>query len=127
MCADALSLPSSRRYALYNAFVSELLDSAQGAVIPHCDSRILHRANECDYCRDSPELQGFRDYLGIAFTGHDPLPGEVPCEADAMRPPGADNDHRRWGGNKPTSAKGDLSWPEETFASRVMYGDPESR
>ena len=31
----------------------------------------------------------------------------LPCPADAARPPGAGNDHRRRGGNKPTSATGD--------------------
>lgn len=47
----------------------------------------------------------------------------VPCPADAARPPTADNDHRRWGGNRPTSAMGDPSWPAESAASRMMYGD----
>jgi len=110
------------RYAIYNAFVSEMLESMHDPTIPHCDSRILHHPNDCEYCAQATELQSTRAHLGIALTGREPQPGEVPCEADASRPPGADNDHRRWGGNKPTSAKGDSSWPEETFASKVMYG-----
>jgi hypothetical protein len=51
----------------------------------------------------------------------------LPCPADAARPPGADNDHRRWGGNKPTSATGNPSWPAESAASVVMYGDKGGR
>lgn len=51
----------------------------------------------------------------------------MPCAADAARPPGASNDHRRWGGNKPTSATGDPSWPAESGASVVMYGDKGGR
>lgn len=50
-----------------------------------------------------------------------------PCPADAARPQGASNDHRRWGGNKPTGATGDPSWPAETTASVVMYGDKGGR
>ena len=71
---------------------------------------------------------------GLAFScrqarGHDGdcLPvlehEALPCPADAARPPGSGSDHRRWGGNKPTSAKGNPSWPAETAASRMMYGD----
>lgn len=51
----------------------------------------------------------------------------MPCPADADRPPGAGNDHRRWGGNKPTSAEGNPEWPRETLASAMMYGDKGGR
>jgi hypothetical protein len=51
----------------------------------------------------------------------------MPCPADAARPQDASNDHRRWGGNKPTGADGDPSWPAETTASVVMYGDKGGR
>jgi hypothetical protein len=51
----------------------------------------------------------------------------TPCPADADRPPRAANDHRRWGGNKPTTATGDPSWPAESAASHVMYGDRGGR
>jgi len=119
---------NEEKYAAYNAFVSELLESGEYVAIPHCDSRILHHRLQCEYCAEATELQAKRWELGIATTGFTPLDWQIPCEADAKRPPGSESDHRRWGGNKPTSAKGDPSWPEETFASRVMYGhmdDPD--
>jgi hypothetical protein len=109
-------------YEKYAAFVAELLASGEYVTIPHCDSRILHDENECEYCRDAPELQAKRKELGIAFTGHAPGLDMIPCPADFERPPGSKSDHRRWGGNKPTSAKDDPSWPEETFESKMMYG-----
>jgi len=52
---------------------------------------------------------------------------QLPCPADMDRPPGASNDHRRWGGNKPTSARGDPAWPAETGASVMSYGDMGGR
>ena len=110
-------------YEEYAAFVKEQMTSGAYDTIPHCDSRILHRESECDYCSDRPTWQDKRWRLGIANTGHAPEWDEIPCPADAARPPNSESDHRRWGGNKPTSAKGDDSWPEETFASKVMYGD----
>jgi len=110
-------------YEKYNAFVTKQMEDGVYDTIPHCDSRILHRGDECQYCQ-RPGWQGMRWYLGIANTGHTPGRGEIPCEADATRPPGGESDHRRWGGNKPTSATGD-EWPEETFASKVMYGRME--
>ena len=51
----------------------------------------------------------------------------MPCPADAARPPGSQADHRRWGGNKPTSAAGDESWPAETASSVMLYGDKGGR
>ena len=36
-------------------------------------------------------------------------------------------DHRQWGGNKPTSADGDPSWPRESLASHIIYGDKGGR
>lgn len=51
----------------------------------------------------------------------------MPCPADAARPQGAGNDHRRWGGNKPTSATGDPAWPAESVASVMLYGDKGGR
>ena len=93
---------------------------------PHCDSRILHAPGECKYCDNHPEWQADRVVKHIAFTGHSPLEGQVPCPADVARPPGSESDHRRWAGNKPTNPV-DGTWPEETFASRVLYGELESR
>jgi hypothetical protein len=96
---------------------------------PHCDSRILHAPGECAYCDSQPEWQELRQAWGIAFTGRQPDGAwiSLPCAADAARPARAGNDHRRWGGNKPTSAAGDPSWPAETAASRALYGDKGGR
>jgi hypothetical protein len=94
---------------------------------PHCDSRILHAPGECEFCDDCAEWQELRKAWRIAFTGHAPEEGMLPCPADAARPPGSPGDHRRWGGNKPTSATGDPSWPQESSASVVMYGDKGGR
>jgi hypothetical protein len=95
------------------------------AQFPHCDQRILHGPRDgCGYCDAHPEWQELREAWSIAFTGHPPEPGGLPCPADAARPPGSAADHRLWGGNKPASA--DSSWPEETLASRMLYGDPET-
>src|SRR5437868_7186472 len=96
---------------------------------PHCDQRILHAPTECEYCDDHADWQALRTAWGIAFTGHKP-DGEwitTPCPADAARPAGSRADHRRWGGNKPTTAKGDPSWPMESTASLMMYGDDGGR
>ena len=114
-------------YEEYSAFVTQQLTDGVYDTIPHCDSRVLHGVEDCAYC-DRLEWQWKRWKLGIANTGHTPMPGFIPCPADAARPPGADNDHRRWYGNRPTSVeRDDPSWPQETFASMVMYGDPDER
>lgn len=94
---------------------------------PHCDSNILHAPGECEYCDEYPSRQYKRILDNIAFTGHARVLGGYPCPADEARPQGAGNDHRRWAGNKPTSADGDPSWPKETFASIVFYGDKGGR
>jgi hypothetical protein len=111
-------MTNEERYAAYNAFVDQ--DEIYGT-IPHCDSRILHDPQICEWC-DRPEWQVKRGELHIAWTGEVPEEGQIPCEADLLRPPDGESDHRRWGGNKPTSAKDDPSWPEESFASQVLYG-----
>jgi hypothetical protein len=106
----------------------------------HCDSRVLHAPGVCEFCDAYPEAQVYRIEHRICFTGwsgidmvtgfdlddRDAL-GWLPCPADKARPPGSPSDHRRWGGNKPTSAVGDPSWPLETFASQVLYGDRGGR
>lgn len=103
---------------------------------PHCDSYVLHRRGECSFCDGHPEWQELRQAWGIAFTGHsDEVDTEgyarnapvLPCPADFKRPAGAANDHRRWGGNKPTTAEGDPAWPQETAASVWLYGDQGGR
>lgn len=95
--------------------------------IPHCDSRILHAPGECDYCDGHPDWQRARRTMNIAFTGHAPAPGQEPCPADADRPADSPADHRRWAGNKPTKSFGDPTWPHESFASQVVYGDHGGR
>jgi hypothetical protein len=113
---------AAERYAAWNDFVRRQNDDT----IPHCDSRILHYPADCEYCA-RPKWTERRVALKIAFTGRDAVADEVPCEADATRPRGAENDHRRWAGNKPTSATGDASWPRETGASVLWYGDKGGR
>jgi hypothetical protein len=87
---------------------------------PHCDARILHAPGECEYCDGYPDWQMCRERWGIAFTGHEPKPGQHPCPADVARPPGSDSDHRTWGGNRPTNPGSDI--PPERFDSQVFYG-----
>ncbi len=99
------------------------------AQFPHCDSRILHAPGECEACDRHPDWQELRTSWGIAYTGHAPEGDwiQTPCPADAARPAGSPADHRQWGGNKPTSAAGDPSWPAETSASQMLYGDKGGR
>lgn len=115
----------SEPYAEYEKALDRYLETS--STIPHCDSKILHHPSECTYCARATTLQEARQALGIAFTGHYPVPGQVPCPADFARPKDTDADHRRWGGNKPTSAEGDPSWPIETVDSQWLYGDKGGR
>ena len=94
---------------------------------PHCDSRILHAPHECEYCDRHSDWQAKRVADGIAFTGHAPIEGQRACPADIERPPDSGSDHRRWAGNKPTSATGDVSWPAESVGSVSLYGDKGGR
>lgn len=66
---------------------------------PHCDTRVLHKPGDCEYCDRHPEWQLLRKRWGIAFTGEQPLAGQLPCPADFNRPPDSPSDHRRWYGN----------------------------
>lgn len=97
------------------------------AQFPHCDQRVLHEPGTCEFCDWHPDWQALREAWGISFTGLEAGPGMLPCPADAARLAGSSADHRRWGGNKPTSAEGDPSWPAETAASRALYGDKGGR
>lgn len=115
-----------QRWWAWNNWVSERLESGKDTTIPHCDSRILHAPEECEYC-DRPDWTRERLKTKLTFTGRSPVDGESPCEADATRGPGTSGDHRRWGGNKPTGSEGDATWPEETLASHIMYGDKGGR
>lgn len=73
------------------------------AQFPHCDPRILHRQNSCEYCDMYPEWQKLREIWGIAFTGHStdeskmyPDHGLIPCPSEWSRPLSVIN---KWGGN----------------------------
>lgn len=66
---------------------------------PHCDSDILHAPGECPVCDLYPARQEFRICEHIAFTGHEPLPSQVPCPADLRRPPDSSSWHGWWHGN----------------------------
>ena len=74
------------------------------AQFPHCDQRILHAPGECNYRDGQPLWQELRRSWGIAFTGHKPLAGMIPCPPSRQprRPPQvgrqqADHRHRRPG------------------------------
>lgn len=83
---------------------------------PHCDSRVLHRPKECEYCDDHPEWQALRILYGINFTGeNDPL--KSPCPAEARRAAATIN---KWGGNVPRPK----DEPEDRFA-RMLKDEPE--
>lgn len=69
------------------------------AAMPHCDTRILHKPGECEYCDHYPDWQELRQMWSIAFTGHEPTADQLPCPADHTRPPGSPSDHRQWYGN----------------------------
>lgn len=62
---------------------------------PHCDPRILHAPNECEYCDMHSDWQELRLAWHISFTGYSPEGTELPCPADAARGDG----HKSWGGN----------------------------
>lgn len=66
---------------------------------PHCDSDILHAPGECAVCDLYPSKQKARILEQVAFTGHEPLPSQQPCPADARRPPDSSSWHGRWHGN----------------------------
>lgn len=83
---------------------------------PHCDQSVLHRPGDCQWCDKYPAWQHYRQVARIAFTGHEPVDGEVPCPSDARR--GLGQAHV-WGGNRPTEVRAPQ---EETFESRVFYG-----
>ena len=65
---------------------------------PHCDQSVLHAPLECQYCDRHRDWQQLRIYWGIAFTGHPPQAGQVPCPSDYVR--GLAGAHV-WHGNTP--------------------------
>jgi hypothetical protein len=70
---------------------------------PHCDPRVLHAPNECEYCDAHEDWQTLREMWGINFTGHNKIETEygtpyLPCPSEAARPLGNIN---QWDGNVP--------------------------
>jgi hypothetical protein len=64
---------------------------------PHCDSAVLHKPSECEFCDDHPEWQELRELWGINFTGeYDP--NKLPCPAEVRRDINIIN---KWYGNVP--------------------------
>lgn len=66
--------------------------------MPHCDQLILHAPDSCLYCDDYPDLQAYRQILGIAFSGDEPTGEQLPCPSTARRSTETIN---RWPGNRP--------------------------
>jgi hypothetical protein len=76
------------------------------ATMPHCDSRVLHTPGECAFCDQYPAWQEYRQVMGIAFTGHEPRPDELPCPSTLRR---SMEDIQAWSGNRP-KPPADTSW-----------------
>lgn len=83
--------------------------------LPHCDAAVLHAPGECQYCDRHPDWQQVRLWWGIAFTGHPPTDGQLPCPSDARR--GLGQAHE-WGGNRPTEIQPAVA---ESRQSRWVY------
>ncbi len=64
---------------------------------PHCDAKVLHAPNICEFCDRHPDWQELRILWGIAFTGEN-LPDLIPCPSERDRPL---NNINRWPGNRP--------------------------
>lgn len=62
---------------------------------PHCDPKILHAPNECEFCDKHPKWQKLRETWGINFTGKND-PDKIKCPAEQARPL---DTIERWGGN----------------------------
>lgn len=67
------------------------------ASFPHCDSRVLHAPGACVYCDAHPMLQLARQQWGIAYSGVQPGPAQLPCPADVAR--GREH-YEAWPGNR---------------------------
>lgn len=70
---------------------------------PHCDQRILHRPEDCEYCAHADIMQAERALLGVRNTGVEgDQDGRVhPCPAELAR---SKESLAHWGGNRPVSA-----------------------
>jgi hypothetical protein len=65
---------------------------------PHCDALVLHAPGDCRFCDRHPDWQAYRTAVGIAFTGQEPVDGQIQCPAETSRP--AEVIHA-WPGNRP--------------------------
>ena len=61
---------------------------------PHCDCRVLHAPDACEYCADAVELQEERERLDVSNTGM--MNRRWVCPADRDRP----SVNQIWRGNK---------------------------
>jgi len=68
---------------------------------PHCDELVLHAPGECRFCDQVPHLQAARQAVGVAFSGHDPEPGQATCPSELPR---TRETVARWPGNR--------AWPQ---------------
>lgn len=68
--------------------------------MPHCDSSILHKPGECQFCDMHPDWQQYREMARINFTGQADE-GKAPCPSNWFRPASARD---RWPGNVPAPA-----------------------
>ena len=68
------------------------------AAFPHCDARVLHPPEECEYCgsEDAKVLREDRERLGVNYTGRKDRPW--PCPAERARSMASLN---LWDGNRP--------------------------
>lgn len=97
---------------------------------PHCDSRVLHKPGECEFCDQHEEWQALREAWGIAFTGHS---GEVveneygnkmlPCPAEFNRGMESING---WHGNVPENAE-NKAIREKFFQSMIDFVQSKSK
>lgn len=62
---------------------------------PHCDPRILHKSEECEFCKDATFLQEERERLNVSNTDH--ANRAWPCPANKARSSKIMNE---WRGNR---------------------------
>ena len=91
---------------------------------PHCDQRVLHAPSKCIYCDLFPDMQLGRRMAGIAFSGEEPVDGQLPCPADVAVATGQRGDYNQWYGNVAT--KEPVQWippmpapPPRTLFQRI--------
>lgn len=67
---------------------------------PHCEARILHAPEDCEYCADAKALQAERAALDVSNTGR--TNRKWPCPADRARSQVHQN---AWPGNRPQGTR----------------------